>query len=81
MVEDRSRFVYELLGFGLTTDVYMLPVGTTFRVVNGAFNAKIVEDAEGDKCVYVNDTRRSHKLLPNQDYKVVLSDIKTPSGG
>lgn len=76
--ESRDKFIYEQQNYGTTTDIYMLPVGTTFTVNNGGWSGKIIEDVDGDKCVYVNYTKKSFKLSPDMDYGMVLYNIEKP---
>jgi hypothetical protein len=64
---DRNKFVYKIFSsegmlYGTTTDIYMLPIGTKFTVVNGMWNGEIVEKnnkkhmcIEGDKLVELQD--------------------------
>jgi hypothetical protein len=67
---DRSKFIYNN-GYGKTTDIYLLPIGTKFEVVNGHWDGEIVE-LNGKKCVYVIVTDRTYTILPDYDYSLVI---------
>lgn len=52
---------------GVLTDLYSLPVGTSFYVVNGAYSAYIWFDNHGDKCIITDEnciklTENHHSL-------------------
>lgn len=75
---DRSKFEYRLLNsqggcYGTTTDIYMLPIGTEFSVVNGVWNGTIIEQ-DGNKCMLIED-ERAIVLNEETDYGLVI-DIK-----
>jgi hypothetical protein len=74
----RDKFVYNN-GYGMTTDIFMLPIGTTFRVTNGAWNGEIVEE-EGKKMIHVVETGRKYILKEDNDYMLCLSNVKYPKG-
>lgn len=80
---DRSRFIYET-GWGMTTDIYLLPIGTKFYVNNGAWHGEIVEH-ENTPHFRIN---RYNDLIPinsEKDYRLSLSytlpitETETPS--
>jgi hypothetical protein len=73
---NRSKFkhkVYNSQGgcYGVTTDIYKLPVGTKFHVVNGAWDGEIVEK---DKLKYMHiiETDKFVELKPDVDYELVI---------
>lgn len=69
----RDRFVYDN-GYGMTTDIYMLDVGTKFSVNNGAWDGEIIE-VDGKKYVHVIETGRKVELKPDVDYGLSLYNI------
>lgn len=74
--QDRSDFIYDN-GYGLTTDIYMLPVGTTFSVSNGAWLGQIIQEF-GKKFMLVEYTGRKVELTPDYDYCLSLHNVKLP---
>lgn len=80
---DRSKFEYRLHNsqgsyYGMTTDIYMLPVGTKFSVINGAWYGEIVEQ-DGIKYMSIEEAERLVKLDETIDYGLVI-DIKGEDG-
>lgn len=74
------REVYEYdNGYGKTTDIYNLEVGTRFRVSNGAWDGEIVEK-DGAKCIHVIDTGKVIELKPNKDYSLVIFERRWKHG-
>lgn len=73
---DRSEFIYEN-GYGVTTDVYMLPTGTKFSVVNGRWHGEAIEE-HGKRFIWMPEPRRKFELTEDQDYSLVLTGVKLP---
>ena len=59
-------------------DLMTLPVGTTFHVMNGFWDGKIVEK-DGQKSVHVLDTGNVIKIDEINRYGLALSHVKVPS--
>lgn len=74
--EDRSRFVYET-GYGKTTDMYLLPIGTEFYTENGAWSGKIIEK-DGKPHLFVNYTQCSYRIDPDTDCGLAITITKRP---
>lgn len=70
-MKQRENFVYES-DFGTTTDIYMLPIGTKFWVVNGAWSGEIVEN-NGVKSVLVIATGDIREIKEDFDHRLVLN--------
>lgn len=71
---DRSKFTYKQYNsqggcYGVTTDIYLLPIGTKFCVINGAWNGEIIEE-DGKKMMWI-DTGRKVELKEHMDYGLV----------
>jgi hypothetical protein len=71
---ERSKFVYKN-GYGMTTDIYMLPVGTKFEVINGAWEGKIVE-INGEKHLDISNGYIIKKLDAEKDYCLAIDILK-----
>jgi hypothetical protein len=69
-MEDRSKFVYDN-GYGITTDIWILPVGTKFRVENGYWDGAITR-VDGKKCLYVFDTEKHYEINDEKDFSLVI---------
>jgi hypothetical protein len=67
----REKFIYNLSGYGMTSDIYSLPIGTKFCVRNGVWYAEIVE-SKGIKYMYILDSKRMIELTPDRDYKLAI---------
>ena len=67
---NREGFVFDN-GYGLTTDIYMLPVGTEFKVVNGHWDGKIIEE-NGRKKLLVLATGKKIELKEDRYYSLVI---------
>lgn len=66
----RDKFVYNN-GYGVTTDVYLLPVGTEFFVVNGVWRGKILEK-NNKKMLYNIDRNELNELKEKVDYCLTI---------
>lgn len=73
MVDNRDRFVYDN-GYGFTTDIYLLPHGTSFFVKNGAWRGKIMV-MSGVKYLYIEETAELHPLDSESDYGLSIMSI------
>lgn len=71
VTEGRKKFIYNN-GYGLTTDIYLLPVGIKFYVHNGAWNGEIIEE-DGKKTMLINATGKKVVLEEDFDYCLVIS--------
>lgn len=72
---DRSKFVYKSYDsqggcYGVTTDIYLLPIGTEFYVINGAWNGEIIEE-DGKKMMWIEEDRKV-ELKEDVDYGLVI---------
>lgn len=81
----REKFIYKTYNseggcYGTTTDVYMLPVGTKFEVINGYWKGRIIEE-NGIKMIEFLDVpkklqetaNRKKELKKDVDYGLVIS--------
>lgn len=80
MKNDRSKFVYDLDQYGKTTDIYALPIGTRFSVVNGAWRGRIIQ-VNGEKSLQVDATGKTYRLQEDVDYglSIIVSSEYDPS--
>lgn len=80
---DRSKFVHEIHDYadghclGMTTDIYMLPVGTKFSVDNGYWDGEIVEK-DGIKMIYAEDADTYITIKDDVDYSLLLTITYSP---
>ena len=73
----REKFVHEVhrangSSYGESCDIYSLPIGTKFRVWNGLWDGEIVE-RNGEKYMYIIETKHFVKLQKDKDYNLVVS--------
>lgn len=73
----REKFVYDTQ-YGETTDIYLLPIGTKFRVSNGVWGGEIVK-VNGRKHMHILDTGNITELKENYDYSLVLHSVQYPN--
>lgn len=73
----RSEFVY-YNGYGKTTDIHLLSIGTKFTVSNGGWEGKIVE-VDGVKFLLVITTDKLIELDKNHDYGLVIYNVRNDS--
>lgn len=69
VVEGRAKFIYDN-GYGTTTDIYMLPIGIKFNVINGAWSGEIIEE-NGIKKMWIAKDRKV-ELEEDFDYSLVI---------
>lgn len=74
---DREKFIHDVYrasggSYGESCDIYNLPIGTKFNVWNGSWDGEIVE-RNGEKCIYIIETKRFIKLQEDEDYNLVIS--------
>jgi len=72
---DRSKFVYESHDsegrcYGATTDIYLLPVGTKFHVINGMWDGEIIEE-NSKKMMWIEKDVKV-ELKEDMDYGLVI---------
>lgn len=70
---DRGKFIHKLydnLGncYGTTTDIYLLPVGTKFHVINGAWDGEVIEE-NGKKMIWIERDKKV-ELKEDIDYRI-----------
>lgn len=70
----RQKFIYDN-GYGKTSDMYMLPVGTKFSVMNGGWDGEIIRE-DGKKYILMDNGYRKVELTPETDYGLVI-EIET----
>ena len=74
--KDRSQFVHPSR-YGTTSDIYTLPVGTTFHVVNGQWDGRI-EEQDGKKVLRIDGDDKVMPIEPDRDYEMVLRITQMP---
>lgn len=75
----RPNFEYDTEK-GNVTDIYMLPIGTIFKVWNGMWDGEIVK-YNGDKGFYMPEIDKVSIIDKDYDYGLILMDIKLPGQG
>jgi hypothetical protein len=72
MSYQRDVYIYDN-GYGTTSDIYNLPVGTKFRVVNGNWVGKLIEE-DGVKYISLGPGKRI-EVEENVDYRLAIEEI------
>ena len=72
-MRNRDKFVYDN-GYGITTDIYLLEPNTTFEVINGYWEGKIIIE-NGKKYLFVVDTNKKYEMNEFTDYGLVIRKI------
>jgi len=73
ILANREHLVYNN-GYGMTTDIYLLPVGTEFLVKNGAWYGTIIQK-NNEKYLLVNKTKKEIKIEEHRDYQLSIQII------
>lgn len=76
ILANREHLVYDN-GYGMTTDIYLLPVGAKFLVRNGGWHGTIIQK-NNEKYLLVTETKKEVKIKEDRDYELSIIIIYNP---
>lgn len=72
-IQNRDKFVY-VTNYGVTADIFMLPIGTQFEVINGAWMG-FIKQVDGNKCLCIGNNSEPKIIDEHKDYGLVIRII------